>query len=305
MIAPQQLLAARRILVKRAEQLDPNGTAELFLSGGVDSATILFALLEAGRRPHCLTFEVAGTSNVDVVVSQKLCAFFGLRHTTVTIPRSLDQLLADVRWVLTNVDWRRANRIKKTIVQCCHPTRYLYPALDGNLALWGLGGDDIFRTETVYIRQESRDGWQVHSRKRRTFADNPRYSNYHILDLGRRVFGIQTESFYHFPAWWAFAQQFPTPETNHPQQKYLSVGAFADYWRRGSWYRHNAPYQVISGLRQYHNLLLSLPEYQQHRDVLAVYNRLANELSIEVGTDVYPDYRLEPLDFADYAAEWG
>ena len=48
---------AREMFQWRIETLDPDRKAELMLSGGVDSATVLFTMLESGRRPHCLTFQ--------------------------------------------------------------------------------------------------------------------------------------------------------------------------------------------------------------------------------------------------------
>lgn len=303
MISAEQGQIARRVLVKRAAQLDPDGQAELFLSGGVDSATILFALLEAGRRPRCLTFQLGDTVSVDAAVAASMCAAFGLEHTVVRLPRDTEQLLADVRWVLGHVDWRQTT-VKKTIVQCCHPALYLYPAMHGAYGLWGLSGDDIMRTNRQLALDDYHQGWQKFSRLRRSSTDDPRFTDYHVIDIGRRVFGKRIEDFYNFPAWWAWVQQFPTPEVNHPKQKYAALIAFPDYWRRGNWYRTNSPYQINSGIRQYHDLLLDRPEFADCTVVQQVYRRLAQELDLEVNTQPYQSPYYQSLDFKDFADAW-
>jgi hypothetical protein len=306
MITPSDLAVAKQVLLRRARLLvEQHGVPDLMLSGGVDSATILFALLDQGIKPRCITFQLGDYVSPDVAVASAICAHFGVEHEIVRVPRDPDLLIDDVTWTLRAVRWEVAPRIKKTIVQCVHPMRHAYPVA-GRFVLFGLTGDQFFRTSAQEIRNDHRYGWAAMSHNRQSDCHQPEYSDFHIMDVGRRLFTRTVEDFYDFDAWGAWIQQFPTPVTNRPIQKYPVVAAFEEYWRQGRWYRPNSPYQINSGLREYHDTLLTHPRFADlgAKGVIAVYNKLAADLGIAAGA-AYTPSRLKPaLRWADYKDEW-
>jgi hypothetical protein len=306
MISASDVAVARRVLLRRARLLvEKHGVPDLLLSGGVDSATILFALLDLGVKPRCVTFGLGDTVSTDMAVASSICAHFGVEHEVVVVPRDPDALLDDVLWTLAAVRWELAPRIKKTIVQCVHPMRYAYPAT-GDFVLFGLTGDQFFRTSAQEMRNDHRFGWRAMSHNRQSDCHQPEYSDYHIMDVGRRLYRKTVEDFYDFDAWGAWIQQFPTPETNRPLQKYPAVAAFESYWRQGNWYRPNSPYQINSGLRAYHDTLLAHPRFAalQAKGVIAVYNRLAAEMGIYAGGSYTPSALKPALRWDDFKDEW-
>ncbi len=306
MISASDVATAKRILLRRARLLiEKHGVPDLMLSGGVDSATILFALLDLGVKPRCVTFGLGDTVSTDMAVAAAICAHFGVEHRIVGVPRNADALLDDVLWTLCAVRWELAPRIKKTIVQCVHPMRYCYP-VTGDFVLFGLTGDQFFRTSAQEMRNDHRFGWAAMSHNRQSDCHQPEYSDYHIMDVGRRLYHKTVEDFYDFDAWGAWIQQFPTPETNRPLQKYPAVAAFEGYWKQGRWYRPNSPYQINSGLRAYHDTLLAHPRFAplQAKGVIAVYNRLAAEMGIYAGGSYTPSALKPALRWDDFKDEW-
>jgi len=280
---------AREMFQWRIETLDPDRKAELMLSGGVDSATVLFTMLESGRRPHCLTFQVGERESNDVRVAAAMCRCFKLEHTIVKIPQSEWELFRDVSEVISRVDWTTTNRIKKTIVQCVHPFLYLYPAMKGNLALCGLGGDSFYLTRRKEQEALAKFGDDYVSAWRRSYSADPDYSDYHIMALASQ-YQKTMRDFYDFMEMAEWIQRFTVRATHYPREKQASAGVYKDYWKQGHWYRPADRFQIGSGLRQYHELLLSSPTCNPDgsKAVIRIYNRIAREQGAVFGSNLPP-----------------
>lgn len=279
-LTPHLVAMAREQIIARALRLaEGRQSPVLLLSGGVDSATLLFALLEAGLSPRCVTFQVGDRLSTDVKVASRMTSRFGLRHQIVYIdPLALRQ---DVERILQLVDWSGVTRLKKTIIQCVHPFLYLCPQLDDDLALNGLQGDAFFltrRSEAVAIHKHGDEHvWDW----RRSFSADPDYSDFHIADVSARSFGVRLRDIYDWP-WWAWwIQHFSPTLTNKPVIKYAAVALFEEFWRRAAWYRPPDRFQIGSGLRDLHDTLLT---GTHHRAVIGYYHQVAKELGIQVGT---------------------
>ena len=89
----------------------------LLLSGGMDSVTLLAALMEVGRRPDCYTFHLAGQPSPDSIASKAICDRLGLNLNIIELDRDMDRLVEDLKFVLTH--W--AGYVMKTHMQCAQP----------------------------------------------------------------------------------------------------------------------------------------------------------------------------------------
>lgn len=281
-------LHAREWFVRRAAELDPERQADVLLSGGVDSTTVLFAMLESGRRPRCVTFHVEGIESEDLRAARAITHTFSLEHLVVPVPVDLDTLIRDVGIVIGLIDWSTTDKIRKTVVQCCHPFLYVYPKL-APLALCGLAADDFYLTNRSDAIAIHRDGETAASAWRRSRSPDPDAADFHIIDIGRRHYGKTVIDFYDWRWFAAWIQQFPISQTHHPRQKWASVGIFEDYWRRGNFYRENSPFQVNSGLRTAHDALLDSPaNWVGAKQVLGIYRAMAERQGLlgRLGTNL-------------------
>lgn len=181
MIAKAELALYRERMCALVEMHDQDKTAELALSGGVDSMTVLFAMLETGRKPTCFTFYLQDTPSEDLLSSQAVCKRFGLKHRAVEIPWDIRKLAHDVRHLIL-----RAEVLKKTIIQCMHPWLYLYPAMESDLALCGLGGDDLLCTQRKVQVLLNMKGEQAlrESGYRKCYSSDLNFSAANIIRLG-------------------------------------------------------------------------------------------------------------------------
>ena len=281
-MTPEAAKGLRDLMIDMIEEIDPERRACLALSGGTDSTTVLFAMLETGRRPRCYTFFCENTISTDLQASRALCKQFDLELVEIMIPWDLERLVADVR-TLT----QRAQVIKKTVIQCMHPWLYIYPEMQkrgDTLMLNGLGGDDHYcsqRKVMVAIRQKGeqfvRDqGW------RRCFSSDFNFSSANIMGMGKAHYGITNLDLYNDKRMDDWFNQFDVMDLHRDQngrglEKAPSILAFMDLYKQ-TFRRDHQSYQINSKLKDMHEALLLSPVHnpRKAKDVISIYRDIAN-----------------------------
>lgn len=271
MIPENELQKFRDLMIQKVEESDPDRNAELALSGGTDSVTVLFAMLASGRKPRCITFTVENCQSEDLQASRGICEHFGLEHEVVTIPWDLQKCLSDVRRLIPH-----CHKIKKTIVQCMHPWLYIYPAMKSDVMLCGLGGDDHYcmqRKVNVLLNQKGEEavkaaGW------RNVMSKDLNFSVANIIRFGYQ-FGKTLVDVYDDQRIQDWFQQFPIRSLHKPIEKAPSIYAFKDYYSQGPFRRLHMSYQHY-GLKDLHQALMTLGLAPAHRtDPVVLYNLIA------------------------------
>lgn len=273
-IPDEEIAEYRRLLIDKIEREDPERRASLALSGGTDSVAVLFAMLASGRKPDCYTFRCEGVNSSDHQSAVALCEHFGLKHHSIVVPWDLAKLEADCRYLVS-----KAHVIKDTIIQCMHPWLYIYPAMSERKMFCGLGGDDLYCTQ-LKVQKELRmkgeqavrdNGW------RKVYSDDPIFSTWNIINLGREVYGKALIDAYHDPAIEAWFLKFPIRDLHTPFEKAPSVLAFSEFYSQGPFRRAHASYQINSKLKDMHQQLLQLPAAVEAgaKGTIWVYRRMA------------------------------
>lgn len=260
------LQARFRELFLAAVEATPD--APLMLSGGVDSATVLAASLELGRKPFCVTFRLGDRDSEDAAVARKMTAAVGVEAEVVTIPRTPETLVADVRRVLA-----AGCKPLKTHVQCSQAFLYLCPAVrrrGADSALYAILADEYWGTdrEAAFALRRSRAEFDAH---RSGLVSDSSTSTYSIEQVAA-VEGVALHTPWRNPALGEFMMGLSFEEMNRPRQKYLCLAAFPDFWKRGAWYRRNGPFQIVAGIREWHAAVLG--ELYPGLAVTAAYRRI-------------------------------
>ena len=250
----------------------------LSLSGGVDSATLLFALLALGRLVHCFTFRLGARDSRDSAAARSMAHALGVPWTLVEIPRTSEQLRADVRRVLAIT-----GNARKVYVQCPQPYLHVAPAIAAagfDRCLVGTAADNLWGTSReVMVAARSESDAEVRSLREQDTGGVVTTSAHTAL-VARAVAGVELVDPYreHAPLV-AFMLDTPYRLLHEPKVKGLAVRAFDEYWSRGRWYRKNEAYQVVSGIRAWHETLLTDPALADlhvagAKQVVVVYRRL-------------------------------
>lgn len=266
----------RQLCEDRINEIDPNRSAELALSGGTDSLTVLFSMLATGRKPRCITFYVEGVISGDLISSRGVCKHWGLELKEVVLPQDPNSIITDLRQIMPH-----CHKIKKTIIQCMHPWLYIYPAMRSDLILNGLGGDDLYCNQRKVAVELSKFGEDHILKYRHVYSDDLDFTSGNILRYGKS-FNKTNIDFYNFKALEDWFLQFKASALNSPYEKYPSIAAFIDFYKQGPFRRHHSSYQINSKLRDVHDKLLwTSYNKTKAKAIIAVYNSLARELGIE------------------------
>lgn len=253
----------------------------LFLSGGVDSGTLLAAALEFGYQPHCFAYKIEGRPSEDFRIARQMATRFGCIFFGLELPADPDWVKASARDVISMLGTSR-----KTSVQCAIPIRAMArKAIDVGVdrAIVGTGAvvlDD--RTVMVKLAEEGEEA----AREYRAEKLEDRY-----LDCGTgrmheiaKMEGVTLEEPFSDEPLKSHALALDIKELNRGPygygQKGIAVRAFPNFWMNRGWYRRNVSLQVASGLRELHDeVLLSDPEVNPAgaKAVSAVYRRMLDE----------------------------
>ena len=257
----------RQLLLARAKELDHDGKSAVALSGGVDSATVLFALLEIGSRPKCYTFYVKGYESPDLISARSLTKHFGVDLVEVEIPSDADSIYADILH-----GFGYSQYLKKTIVQTMVPWKYICPAVDGPRIITGLGQDLFYglsRDASVMLHKDGE--LAVFKYRAVDMTHSVKNSDGNCMLYCREAFGKELCALYETVPISDFFRKFTLASLQKPYEKWVTVEAFKDYFGQGKFYRKHLNYQM-SGIKQFHDSLLrSKYNTRNSKAIIALY----------------------------------
>jgi len=131
-------LNIRSILIELALEI-PDKEVAVFLSSGVDSQSICFALLEAGKTVTAYSFTLDDRESRDFLMAKHLSELFGFKFTPILLPSDISTLKADILTLHKRYGCR-----KKTEYECTWPFLYAYPAVEQRVCANGIGSDGHF-----------------------------------------------------------------------------------------------------------------------------------------------------------------
>ncbi len=225
----------------------------LLFSGGTDSLTVLWSLLEIGARPTCYTFHLEGIRHVDLVVSERVAAEANVPLRVVTIPRDIVALEGDVRASVL-----RFQTARKTHVQCLYPMLHVAPVVAERQVFTGLNADDWWGSAKSDAINCAKDHAEFDRRRRKRRADLTASGFQFWRDLfaghgGELCCPYRDEAVVD----WMCARSWP--ELMRPQQKQPAIDGYRAEFERHACYRRNDNLQCGSKIREWHDALLATP----------------------------------------------
>lgn len=252
---------------------DKKNIAVLF-SGGTDSLTCLFSLLNLGIKPTLYSFHLESVIHRDIEVSMKVAKHFKLKHEIVSIPESIDQLQRDVIH-LTQV----MNLQRKTNVQCTYPFLHVLPRIKEKYVVSGLCADDLYGTSKSMSIKYANDKEGFDKARVKTFANqlSSAYASIkQVVESYNKVFlapyrNEKVIDYFMNKTW---------KELNSPKQKQVAVDSYKEYFDELNVYRRNVNLQVGSKIREWHNELINTELNKNKRNrVDEIYKDLHKEVN--------------------------
>lgn len=269
-------LEFKKIVISEIEKRKENA---LMFSGGVDSATILAAMLECGKKPDLYTFYVEGVKSRDVKITKEISKEFGLKLNLIEIPKNFDKLISDIKLII-----EICRRTTKAHIQCAHPWLYLSSACkkDGHdSAIIGMSADGLYGTNRkgeITYKTEGEEAF----RKFRFEKDNDYLASDASVFKMSSHFDVKLWDLYAQYTVGGFLLNLTYDQMHKPIQKAVAINAFPDFWKRGKWIRKNSPLQIESGLRELHDQIIdSSFNKRNSKTVLGVYNDIAKNIGVD------------------------
>ncbi len=252
------------------EAVEPVADEPLLLSGGVDSATVLAAMLSMGKRPECFTFRFGQYDSEDVRVAASMCRHFTLPHHVVTVPRDDESMERDIREIIRIIGCRPL----KTHVQCGIPFMYLARAVaaaGASRAVIAMTADDCVGSGKEAMMDRARRGAEGFLLHRMKDCDDPGHSYYSCVKAAAEN-GVELVDVFRNAPLQKHLLGMTYEQLHKPKLKAGLVRAFPEFWHQGNWWRPNKSLQVVSGIRGAHDLLLKgRLNRRGHKAVVGIY----------------------------------
>jgi len=244
----------------------------VLLSGGVDSSSIVAHLVENGITPSCLTFGLSGRDSLDIRSAKAITKYYGLTHHIIKIDRArLEPLVRQTIGIIKTS--------RKTHVQCALPlipTCELMLELGYNSAYVGYAIGDVLpcgRKASVAYSSGGDKSWCEWRKNKFDTSNKNKNSSYISMDAIFKHFNLSMVDPYrnnHIRE----LVNFSYDELMKPKQKIILIKAYPNFFvSGGGFYRKQASYQVISGMREWHDTLLSTQlNKRKLKSIVGIYN---------------------------------
>jgi hypothetical protein len=272
-VTPEAGAHLRQLITNRVKAVVGPEPVALAMSGGIDSMTVFFALLDLKKEFTCYCFYQDGIESPDLVSSRQYCSQFNVPLVEICLPSDPDTVYADcVRTIpFCGV------KLLKTKVETLRPLMYLFEAVKEHKILNGssaddfqpykrkaniayeTGGEDAVRKYRLSVDLKP-DAYDVLSREMAS-AYNKEFVNVYACS--------EIENFY---------LQFTYKAITVPH-KALTVQAFAPEFEACGGARKHSSYQVNSRITDVHEqLLASKYNWQKHQAVIGLYNQMKYDI---------------------------
>jgi hypothetical protein len=262
----------RKLLIENTHKNIKSNSIGLAMSGGIDSASIFFCLLELDIPFECYTFYQDGYESEDLISSIHYCKTFNVPINIIKLPSDVDTIYNDVVDIIPFC----GKKILKTKVETLRPLKYIFESCKHEILLNGLSGDDY----QPYLRKvniaytQGGDELVLESGFRKNFSQDDDGMEALSKKMAKK-YGIDFIDVYENKDIENYFLQFSLSALLTPH-KNLVTTSFKDYFDKVGGFRKHSSYQVNSKTRDFHEMLLqSKYNTSNHKAVIGIYNEIS------------------------------
>lgn len=252
------------ILISLAETVEDNDVA-VFASGGIDSWSVVFSLLEVDKKVHVYSFTLEDRESYDFLKAQELSKLYGLQFTKIVLPISIDILKQDVIKL-----HKLFNATKKVEYECLWPFMYAYNNVTERTIGSGLCADGYFCISKSGCLHYKND---IDTFRQNYFKNNgSQYRNHFSMAdyYDKKLFMP-----YNSQIMFDFFVGKSWNECNKPRQKQLIYNSFEKQFSLGKLKQHSNLHLGDSGISEHFEKLLTT-DMNKHNyvSVTGIYNSI-------------------------------
>lgn len=262
------MVSLHDILIEEVRNL-PKDDVALCLSAGVDSQSLLFAMLSCGIIPHVYSFTLEDRESRDFVEARALSKAMRVPFTKVTLPMDIETLIGDCFTMA-----REFGAKKKTDFECIWPFLYVYPIVKEKYVVTGIPADGHFCISKKGILHYKDD---VDAFRRMYFANPNAGQRLLRRRLANRYGKVNVDPFYS-PNIAEALKGLSWNELNKPQQKMPIRNSFPQFASMRV-YNHTNLQLGDSGIAQhFEKLLHTRLNDKGWKSVVGIYNKIIKQI---------------------------
>lgn len=233
------------ILVNLAKQIQEEEVAVL-ASGGIDSWSVVFALLEVGKKVHIYSFTLDDRESYDFTKARELSQIYGLKFTPIILPTDISVLKRDVL-LLSD----KYNCIKKTDFECLWPFLYAYGKIEETVIGSGLCADGYFcisKSGVLHFKDK------MDEFRKRYFDNNGSQHKHHYFmaeQFNKKLFMP-----YNTPEMFSYFVGTTWDQCNKPRQKQPIFNSYITEFKSNNFKKHSNLQLGDSGISEHFDKLL-------------------------------------------------
>ena len=229
----------RKLCLDNAQRISERGDVVVMLSGGIDSVTVLYAFLAAGKMPLCVNFSFDGYASDDSASAEMQCARCGCELKRVVVPApSWDDVRRSASACVGYF-----GTVRKVKCESWYAMDYTAAYLpDDCVVVSGGNGDELFGYHRSQAIQAARLGDSHPDVVRRRYGDRARDEFLCLASGGREYV-----DFFYDEAICDFVTQFPASVCNRRFPKSLMYYAFEEEHKANCSYRRPKSFVKAGG----------------------------------------------------------
>lgn len=242
----------------------------LLFSGGMDSLSLLLSCLDVGIKPHIYSFKLHSIESTDITSARRIIDIFNLRYTEIEMPQGLLQLRHDVFDIIKTFKVK-----KKTQIQCIQPFMYIIPKVKEDIILSGLCADDIYGTSRKMQELGRKDNVEFYLKRLEKHNDLESSSYKFIKQLCESYNKEFIAPYKQNEDLVSYILNRTFKELHSPKQKNIMYKSYKEEIEKYKLYRRNSNLQVNSGIREWHDILLTTDlNNKNYKSVVGIYNTI-------------------------------
>lgn len=261
------MLNLHDILINEVKNL-PIDDVALCLSSGIDSQSLLFAMLECGINPSVYSFTLEDRESSDFTSARDLANKYNLTFEKIKLPLDMDSLISDCRIMA-----KEYGAIKKTDFECLWPFLYVYPKIKEHYVVTGIPADGLFclsKKGMIHFKDKVDEF-------RESYFANPNAGQRILRGKLAKKYGKENIDPYYSIRIREYLYGYSWDDLNKPYQKMPIRNAFSEF-KYMPVVKHTNLQLGDSGISKlFEKLLYTSLNDRGYKSVIGIYNKIIKE----------------------------
>lgn len=258
----------RSILLSQLSKVEDDKVA-ILLSGGVDSCSLLFGLLELNKKVVAYTFMLEGIESEDFLCAKNVARTFNIEFIPVILPNDINILKNDLLYIINTFKLKN-----KAEIECAWTMYRAIKEIRERSIITGLGADGYFCLSKKGMMHYKHSIDLMNEFRQKYFSKPNHAQNITINQMCQKENKIVYNTFLCKEMYDKFIDT-SWDQINKPKQKQPILNSFPEYFKKIKIRPHTNLQLGDSGIEKHFEQLLSSDwNLHNYKSVVGIYNSI-------------------------------